>query len=140
MKKIDAQINLDTTFSYKRPMGHIAHLRKQLKSINTWLYHTVNQEKKRRKTHFLLFEKQMVLHLNKLESPSPKDAMCKGCFKLAQWFWRRGFLEKTFKFTWCIFALSWLSPLGKKRGPSFEQNWIPFTQGCFVQVWLKLAQ
>ena len=23
-------------------------------------------------------------------------------------------------------------PLGKGRGPSFEQTWIPFTQECFV--------
>ena len=26
------------------------------------------------------------------------------------------------------------------RGPSFEQTWISFTQGCFVQAWLKLGQ
>ena len=25
-----------------------------------------------------------------------------------------------------------LSPHGKRHGPSFEQSWIPFTQGCFV--------
>ena len=31
----------------------------------------------------------MVLHLNKLESPSPKDALCQVWLKLAQWFWRR---------------------------------------------------
>ena len=29
------------------------------------------------------------------------------------------------------FAISQLSPLGKGRGPSFEQTWYPFTQGCF---------
>ena len=29
------------------------------------------------------------LHLNKLESPSPKDALCQVWLKLAQWFWRR---------------------------------------------------
>ena len=33
------------------------------------------------------------LHLNKLESPSPKDALCKIWLKLAQWFWRRRFLN-----------------------------------------------
>ena len=30
-----------------------------------------------------------------------------------------------------------------ERGPSFEQTWTPFTQGChfaFFQVWLKLTQ
>ena len=34
-------------------------------------------------------EKGRALHLNKLESPSPKDALCKIWLKLAQWFWRR---------------------------------------------------
>ena len=37
-----------------------------------------------------------------------------------------------FKFRQCIFAISWLSPLRKGLGPSFEQTWIPFTKGCFV--------
>ena len=31
----------------------------------------------------------MARHLNKLESPSPKDALCQVWLKLAQWFWRR---------------------------------------------------
>ena len=31
----------------------------------------------------------MVLHLIKLESPSPKDALCQIWLKLAQSFWRR---------------------------------------------------
>ena len=35
----------------------------------------------------------MVLHLNKLESPSPKDALCQVWLKLAQWFCRRGFFN-----------------------------------------------
>ena len=29
----------------KGPMGHIAHLRKQFKSINTYDYHNVDKEK-----------------------------------------------------------------------------------------------
>ena len=32
-------------------------------------------------------------YLNKLESPSPKDALCQVRLKLAQWFWRRSFLN-----------------------------------------------
>ena len=45
--------------------------------------------------YFLLFrnylplEKGEDLYLNKLESPSPKDALCQVWLKLAQWFWRR---------------------------------------------------
>ena len=30
--------------------------------------------------------------MNKLESPSPKDALCQVWLKLAQWFWRRRLL------------------------------------------------
>ena len=36
-------------------------------------------------------EKGRALHLNKLESPSPKDTLCQVWLKLAQWFWRRRF-------------------------------------------------
>ena len=38
----------------KRPMGHIAHLRKQFKSINTYGY--IITWNKRRKTHYYLYE------------------------------------------------------------------------------------
>ena len=47
--------------------------------------------------------------------------------------------KKIFKFCQCIFAISKLSPLGKRWGSSIEQIWIPFIQGCFG-VCLKLAQ
>ena len=39
--------------------------------------------------NYLPLEKGGALHLNKLESPSPKDALCQVWLKLAQWFWRR---------------------------------------------------
>ena len=39
----------------------------------------------------LPLEKGLALHLNKLESPSPKDALCQVWLKLAQRFWRRRF-------------------------------------------------
>ena len=35
-------------------------------------------------------------------------------------------------FRHCIFAISYLSPLVKGRGSSFEQTWIPFTHVCFA--------
>ena len=47
--------------------------------------------------------------------------------------------KKIFIFSQCIFAISLLSPLGKGRGPLFEQNWINFTQNALWQVWLKLT-
>ena len=38
--------------------------------------------------NYLPLEKNAALHLNKLESPLPKDALCQVWLKLAQWFWR----------------------------------------------------
>ena len=75
---------------------------------------------------FYLWGKKITIiyHLNKLESPSPKDALCQVWLKLAQLFWRRRFFRE------CIFTISYLSLLGKGQGPSFEQTWIPSTQGC----------
>ena len=43
--------------------------------------------------YYLPLEKGMDLHLNKLESPSPKGALFQVWLKLAQWFWRRRFLN-----------------------------------------------
>ena len=73
----------------KRPMGHIV-LRKQFQiNKHRWLNHN-----RRKNTQYLLFEIWMVLYLNKLDSPSPKDALCQVWLKLAQWFWKRRFLNK----------------------------------------------
>jgi hypothetical protein len=38
---------------------------------------------------YLSLEKGNPLHLNNLESPSPKDDLFQVWLKLAQWFWRR---------------------------------------------------
>jgi hypothetical protein len=39
--------------------------------------------------YYLPLERGNPLHLNKLESPFPKDDLCQVWLKLAQWFWRR---------------------------------------------------
>ena len=39
--------------------------------------------------NYLPLKKSRVLHLNKFESPSTKDALCQLWLKLVQWFWRR---------------------------------------------------
>ena len=39
--------------------------------------------------NYLPLEKRWALHLNKLESLSPKDSLCQVWLKMAQWFWRR---------------------------------------------------
>ena len=75
-------------------MGHMAHLRKQFKSINTYdnIITLIKRKKNTFRNHFPC-EKGGVLYLNKTESPSPKDALCQVWLKLAQWFWRRRFLN-----------------------------------------------
>jgi hypothetical protein len=45
--------------------------------------------------YYLPLERGNPLHLNKLESPSPKDDMRKVWLKLAQWFWRRSWKCKS---------------------------------------------
>ena len=80
--------------------------------------------------NYLPLEKGGALHLNKLISPSPKDVLCQVWLKLAKWFWRRRFF---------YFVNVFLSPLGKERGPSFEQTWISFTQGCFVPSLVEIG-
>ena len=51
--------------------------------------------------NYLHLEKSGALHLNKPESPSPKDALCQVWLKLAQWFWRRRWKCERFTTTTC---------------------------------------
>ena len=83
-------------------MGHIAHLRKQFKSLNKYDYIiiiiiTLIQRIKKK-----LYDNLLVLYLNKLESPSPKNALCQVWLKLAQWVLEK----KILKFRQCILAIS----------------------------------
>ena len=111
----------------------------------------------------------LVLHLNKLESPSPKVASCQVWLKL----------EKIFRFCqsfryFIIISLSWINhhqmmfcamfgsnwPIGfgefcyilsmhfryfviispwKWAGPFIWETWISFIQDALSQVWLKLV-
>jgi hypothetical protein len=48
--------------------------------------------------YYLPLEKGYSLSLNKLISPSPKDDLCQVWLKLAQWFWRRRFLNDSTPF------------------------------------------
>ena len=102
-------------------MGHIAYLRKQFKSINTYDY------------SITLFKR--VRQLKKLQSPSPKDALCQVWLKLAQWFWRR-FLN--FDNVFSLFP-NYL-PLEKGGALHFNKLEAPSPKDDFYQVWLKLAQ
>ena len=101
---VDAYVN-------KRPMGHIAHLRKQFKSINT--YNHIITLIRRRKIKYELYDNLLFFSFES----SSKDALCQNWLKLAQWFWRRDF----FNFVY-VFSLFLLFPLGNGFGPSFKQT------------------
>ena len=79
----------------------------------------------------LPLEKDRAHHLNKFESPSPKDCLV----EIGQ-----AVLEKIFKFWQCIFAISLLSILEKGRDPTFEQLEYHLSKDALCQVWLRFAQ
>ena len=113
-------------FKNKRPMGHIAHLRKQ--------------------THFIivmLIKRRKKNQLWKLNCSSFKQTwipFTKGCFLPNLVEIGPAVLEKKiFKFRQCILTISWSSPLGKGLGLSFEQTWFLITQWGIVPS-LKLAE
>ena len=47
--------------------------------------------------------------------------------------------KKQFKFRQCIFPILLSSPLGKGRGPSFEQTRILFTRECLVPSLVEIS-
>ena len=49
--------------------------------------------------NYLPLEKGGALHLYKLESPTPKNALCQVGLKLVQWFWRRWWKYEKFTTT-----------------------------------------
>ena len=83
------------------------------------------------------WKKGGALHLNKLESPLHKDALCQIWLTLAQWFWRRRILNFVNLFSLFRYYL----PLEKSGVLHLNKLESPF-QGCFVpsQVWQKSAQ
>ena len=86
-------------------------------------------------SNYLPLEKGGALYLNKLESPSPKDALCQVWLKLAQWFWRRRFLNFVNVFHYFVI----ISPC-KRAGLFIWTNWIPFIQRCFVPTLVENGQ
>ena len=113
-------------------MGHIAHLSKQFKSLNKYDYFITLIQRIKKK----LYENFLVLHLNKLKSPSPKDVLCQNWFKLAQWFWKRRFLNFV-----NVFSL-FRNYLPLEKGGALHLNKLesPSPKDALCQVWLKLAQ
>ena len=74
------------------------------------------------------------LHLNKLEYPYSKDALCQVWLKLAQWFLRR-FLNFVIVFSFCR------NYLHLEIGLALHLNTLEplFNQGCFVSCLVEIA-
>ena len=86
--------------------------------------------------NYLPLEKAKALHLNKLESPSPKDAFCRVWLKLVLWFWRRRFLNFVNLF---LLFLNYLR-LEKAEVLHLNKLEFPLHKDALRQVWLKLVQ
>ena len=78
----------------------------------------------------------MGINLNKLESPSPKNALCKYCLKWAQWFWRRIFLNFVNLFS--LFRN--YIPLKMGGALHLNEHESPSSKDALCQIQLKLAQ
>ena len=87
--------------------------------------------------NYLPFEKGGALHLNKLDSPAPKDALCKVWLKLAQWFWRRRFF---FNFVNVFSIFRNYLPLEKGAALHLNKFESASSKDALCQLWLKLAQ
>ena len=86
--------------------------------------------------NYLPLEKDGALHVKKLESPSPKNALCQVCMKFAQWFWRRRFFNSVNIFSLFRYYL----PL--EKGKALHMNKFEFSspKDALCQFWLKLAK
>ena len=86
--------------------------------------------------NYLPSKKEGALHMIKVESPSPKDALSQVWLKLAQWFWRRRSLNYVNVFS--LFRNYLLLETG--RALHLNKLESPLPKDALCQVWLKLAQ
>ena len=75
---------------------------------------------------------------DKIESPTAKDDLSQVWLKLAQWFWKRRFLN----FVKVFLLFRNYLPLEKEGGGGLHLNKLesPSTKDALRQVWLKLTQ
>ena len=119
----------------KRSIGHIAHLRKQFKSINTYDY-IITLINRRKKTLLTLLEFTFSPFEETWIPFTRMHCADRDWLKLAQWFWRRRF----FNFVNVISRFRNYLPFEKGgASSSFEQIYIPFTQGCFVPSLVEIG-
>ena len=84
--------------------------------------------------NYLILEKGVALHLNKLEFPTFKNTLCQICLKLAQWFLRKRLLNFVNVFS----LFRHYIPL--EKGVALRLNKSPSHKDVLCQVELKLAQ
>ena len=84
--------------------------------------------------YYLPIVNGVALHLQQIESPLPKDALCQVWLKLVLWFCRR-FLNVVNVFLLFHYYL----PM--EKGMAFHSNKLdfPLPKDALCQVWLKLA-
>ena len=133
-------------------MGHIAHLRKQLNSINIYDYHNINWEKKKPIIYFtriewffiskfrLYFLYLVIISPWKRVGTSKMNSLHQRmhCAKFG-WNWPSGSGEEDFLNFVNVFLLFGNFPLWKRAGPSLEQMWIPFIHGWFVPSLVEIG-
>ena len=84
----------------------------------------------------LPLEKGNALHLNKLESPSPKNTLCQDWLKSAHWFWSGRFFKFVNEFS--LFRI--YLPLEINMALHLKMLKSHSPKDALCQVWLKLAQ
>ena len=145
-------------------MSHLAHPDQINKHIweELWLYYKIDNERKKHIISFFLnslilifktvmenrffnfvnvfslfaFEKDVTLHWNKFEFPSPKNALCQVWLNVAQWFSRRRFSN----FLHIFFLIPNYLPLEKGRALHLNKFKFTYPKDTLCQVWLKFTQ
>ena len=85
---------------------------------------------------YISLGKGMTINLKKLESSSPKDALCQVWLNLIQQFWRRRFSNFVNVFSIYRHYL----PLRKDVSLPLHKFEFPSPENAFCQSWLKLAR
>ena len=80
--------------------------------------------------YHLSLEKGVALHLNKILFPLSKDALCQVWMKLAQWFWRRRFLNM-----FNIILHFYYIPLEKGMTFHLNKHKSPLINDALCHVW-----
>ena len=108
-------------------MGHNAHLKidKHIWLSKYWL---------REKNHYFFMRTEWFFIWTNLNPLNPKMQ----CGRFG-WNWSSGSWEEDFLNVSMYFCDFVIISLWKRAGPSFEQTWIPFNQGCFMQSLVEIG-